>query len=152
MSILRKGNVACFWTLKPIFHVHAQRKDPTPGTQCNLYSTGWRWGFASGETQILAFSDTNMLVSPTQNSGVGGLSQRQGPTQLFCVAVEYRLKTPHVPCRIQEMAMSHVTIFFRPNVAAANVHVALSNLRNSHVALSNSGVEGHGIGRPAARC
>ena len=47
--------------------------------------------FALGETQILAFSDTNMLVSPTQNSGVGGLSQRQGPTQLFCVAVEYRL-------------------------------------------------------------
>ena len=32
------------------------------GTQRNLYSTGWRWGFASGETQILAFSDTNMLV------------------------------------------------------------------------------------------
>ena len=49
--------------------------------------------FGSGETQILAFSDTNMLVSPTQNSGVGGLSQRQGPTQLFCVAVEYRLKS-----------------------------------------------------------
>ena len=48
--------------------------------------------FASGETQILAFSDTNMLVSPTQTSGVGGLSQRQGPTQLFCVGVEYRLK------------------------------------------------------------
>ena len=54
---------------------------PKPGTQRNLYSTGW--GFASGETQISAFSDTNMLVSPTQNSGVGGLSQRQGPTQLF---------------------------------------------------------------------
>ena len=48
--------------------------------------------FVSGETRILAFSDTNMLVSPAQNSGVGGLSQRQGPTQLFCVAVEYRLK------------------------------------------------------------
>ena len=44
--------------------------------------------FASGETQILAYSDTNMLVSPTQNSGVGGLSQREGPTQLFCIAVE----------------------------------------------------------------
>ena len=29
------------------------------------------------------FSDTNMLVSPTQNSGVGGLSQRQGLTQFF---------------------------------------------------------------------
>ena len=75
-----------------IWNVHAQRKDPTPGTQRNLYSTGWRWGFASGETQILcfasgetqilAFSDTNMLVYLTQNSGVGGLSQRQGPTFL----------------------------------------------------------------------
>ena len=64
---------------------------PNAKTQRNLYSTGWRWGFASGETQILAFSDTNMLVSPTQNSGVGGLSQRQGPTQLFRVPVEYRL-------------------------------------------------------------
>ena len=47
--------------------------------------------FCVGEMQILAFSDTNMLVSPTQNSGVGGLSQSQGPMQLFCVAVEYRL-------------------------------------------------------------
>ena len=26
-----------------------------PGTQRNLYSTGWRWGFASGQTQILFF-------------------------------------------------------------------------------------------------
>ena len=34
-----------------------------------------------------------MLVSPTQNSDVGGLSQRQGPTQLFCIAVEYRLNS-----------------------------------------------------------
>ena len=64
------------------------------------YSIDWRWGFASGVTQILgfgvggdahlrvgvggdAFSDTNMLVSPTQNSGVGGLSQHQDPTQMF---------------------------------------------------------------------
>ena len=56
---------------------------PNARTQRNLYFTGWRWGFALGETQILAFSDTNMLVSPTKNSGVGGLSQRQGTTQLF---------------------------------------------------------------------
>ena len=37
-------------------------------------------GMASGVTQIFAFLETNMLVSPTQNSGVGGISQRQGPT------------------------------------------------------------------------
>ena len=30
--------------------------------------------------QVLAFLDTNMLVSPTQNCGVGGLSQREDPT------------------------------------------------------------------------
>ena len=30
-----------------------------------------------------AFSDTNMLVSPKRNSGVGGLTQRQDPTQMF---------------------------------------------------------------------
>ena len=40
-----------------------------------------------GGTQILAFLDTNMLVSPRQNCGVGGLSQREW----FCIAVEYRL-------------------------------------------------------------
>ena len=60
------------------------------GTQRNLYSTDLRWGFALGETQILGlasgvmqifmFLDTNMLVYPTQNYSVGGLSQRQDPT------------------------------------------------------------------------
>ena len=60
---------------------------PTPkkfalGTQRNPYCTDWHWGFALGVTQIFAFLDTNMLVSPTQNSGVGGLSQRQDPTQM----------------------------------------------------------------------
>ena len=84
---------------------------PTPefcvGTQRNLYSTGLRLGFASGKTQILGFhrvkcklegsrwhQDTNMLVSPTQNSGVGGIALRQPQSQEFCVAVEYRLNSP----------------------------------------------------------
>ena len=49
----------------------------TFGTQRNLYSTGSRWGFTLGETQILglalgvtrifAFLDTKMLVYQTQN-------------------------------------------------------------------------------------
>ena len=39
-------------------------------------------GLALGVTQILAFLDTNMFVSPTQNCGVGGLSQRKDPTQI----------------------------------------------------------------------
>ena len=33
--------------------------------------------------QILVFLDTNMLVSPTQNCGVGGLSQHKDPTQIL---------------------------------------------------------------------
>ena len=97
-----------FWKIiifiKPIFHqtqmkstqktwnVHGQRKKFAFGTQCNLYSTDLRLGFVSGVTQILglasgvkqifAFLDTNRLVSPTQNSGIGGLSQRQDPMQM----------------------------------------------------------------------
>ena len=46
------------------------------GTQRNLYSIGSHWGFPLGVTQILVFLDTNMLVSPKRNCGVGGLSQR----------------------------------------------------------------------------
>ena len=38
--------------------------------------------FALGVTQILAFLDTNMLVPPTRNCGVGGLSQREDPTRM----------------------------------------------------------------------
>ena len=36
-------------------------------------------GLASGNTNFHIL-DTNMLVSPTQNSGVGGIAQRQPPT------------------------------------------------------------------------
>ena len=78
----------------------------TKKTYKNLYSTGLRLGFASGKMQLLGFAlgknakklaspsakDTNMLVSPTQKSGVGAIAQRQPPTPEFCVAVEYRLK------------------------------------------------------------
>ena len=62
------NNMKCTWPARkfcvgdpaqPIFHWHAL-----------------------GVTQILAFLDTTMLVSPTKNCGVGGLSQRQDPTQM----------------------------------------------------------------------
>ena len=67
------------------WNVHGQRKIFVLGTQRNLYSIGVGWGFALGLTQILSFAsgvmqglrwlqDTNMLVSPTQNSGVGGIA------------------------------------------------------------------------------
>ena len=78
-----------------------QRKKFAFGTQGNLYSTELLLGFGFGVMQILglasrvkqifAFLDTNMLVSQTQNSGIGGLGQRQAPTQKLCIGVEYRL-------------------------------------------------------------
>ena len=37
-------------------------------------------GLASGNANFHIL-DTNMLVSPTQKSGVGGIAQRQSPTQ-----------------------------------------------------------------------
>ena len=81
------------------FALGVQRENVALGTQRHLYAIDWRRVFASGVTQILgfgvggnahfgfgvggfAFSDTNMLVSPTRNSGVGGLSQHQDPTQM----------------------------------------------------------------------
>ena len=36
-----------------------------------------------GVMQILAFLDTNMLVSPTRNCGDGGLSQCEDPTRML---------------------------------------------------------------------
>ena len=56
------------------------------GTKANL--KGLRW-----------LQDTNMLVSPTQKSGVGGIAQRQPRRQVFCIAVEYRLNSLLVCCR-----------------------------------------------------
>ena len=38
--------------------------------------------FALEVTQILAFLDTNMLVSPTQNCGLGDLSQCEDPMRM----------------------------------------------------------------------
>ena len=49
-----------------------------------------------GVMQILAFLDTNMLVSPKQNSRVWGivgvLPNTTAQRECFCVTVEYRLK------------------------------------------------------------
>ena len=98
-------------SLKPIFHwkwglrwvpntneIYTKNMKytwPTPafcvGTQRNLYSTDWCRGLALGLTQILGLAsgkanfhilDTNMLVSPTQNSGVGGIAQEHFMTSL----------------------------------------------------------------------
>ena len=52
------------------------------------------------------------------------------------------LKTPHVPCRIKEMTMSHVTMTLIPcRVTKAPCH--MSNLKNGRVTVSISGVKGH---------
>ena len=93
---------------KKTWNVHAQRKDPTPGTQRNLYSTGWRWGFASGQTQLLGFAsgkNVKNLRHLTQNiptcwypcvrwrrSTIFCVRWRKSTRrQIFCVLVEYRL-------------------------------------------------------------
>ena len=39
-------------------------RDPTPGTQRNLYSTGLRLGFASGKMQLLGFASGEKCASP----------------------------------------------------------------------------------------
>ena len=49
------------------------------------------------------------------------------------------------PCPLSILRNSYVTChyLFRPHVNVVKVHVALSNLRNGHVALSILGVKGH---------
>ena len=39
--------------------------------------------FVLGVTQILAFLNTNILVSPLQNSQIGGTAQRDGQMRVF---------------------------------------------------------------------
>ena len=66
-----------------------QRQDPTPPIFHWLASgfgvganANFRFGIgslASGNANFHIL-DTNMLVSPTQKSGVGGIAQRQPPT------------------------------------------------------------------------
>ena len=55
-------------------------------------------GLASGLTQIFEFLDTNMLVSPTQNSGFRGLDQCKPQREKFASQwnVGYRLSASHV--------------------------------------------------------
>ena len=95
-------NLPKLWGLKPIFHwkwgsrwvsnanetytKNMKCTWPTPafcvGTQRNLYSTGWRWGLASGKRQILALGNAKIY----QHVGISN-------AKVFCVAVEYRLNT-----------------------------------------------------------
>ena len=83
---------------------------PTPafcvGTRRNLYSTDWRRGLASGITQILGLASgvTQILALGNakiyQHVGIsnakfwrqGNLPNAYPRCQVFCVAVEYRLK------------------------------------------------------------
>ena len=59
----------------PIFHLLASGFGV--GANANFrFGVG---GLASGNTNSHIL-DTNMLVFPTQNSGVGGITQRQPPT------------------------------------------------------------------------
>ena len=62
--------------------------------------------------------------------------------------VSYNPPPPHVPCRIYEMPMSHVALFYCAYVAVTKDNVALSNFRIGYVALSILEVEGH---KPGSR-
>ena len=54
-------------------------EDATPPI-CHWLALGFGvWRLASGNANFHIL-DTNMLVSPTQNAGVGGIAQRQPPT------------------------------------------------------------------------
>ena len=81
-------NMKCTWPTPAPFV-----GDPTPPI-FHLVALGVTQilAFAFGLTQILEFLDTNMLVYPTRNCGVGGLSQRQDPTQMVLRRSRYRLK------------------------------------------------------------
>ena len=67
-----KENMKCTWPT-PAPHV----RDPMPPVFHLL-----ALGDGVGVTQILAFLDTNMLVSPTRNCGIGGLRECKDPTQM----------------------------------------------------------------------
>ena len=56
-----------------------------------------------GVTEILAFLDTNMLVS--QNSRVGGIAQRMAQRECFRVTVEYRLYTIYLAQQFQYLSL-----------------------------------------------
>ena len=54
------------------------------------------------------------------------------------------LISPNSTCRIQEKAMPRVAIFLSAMSHVTEPHVSyMSNLRNTHVALSIFGVKGH---------
>ena len=65
-------------------------------------------GFALGPQ---GFLDTNMFVSPMQNSRVGGPDQHKAPTREFRVAVGYRLnlKTSKLCDDIQSLTICLLT-------------------------------------------
>ena len=73
--------------------------------------------FGVGENANFSIFRYQHGIPNAKKSGVGGLSQRQGPTQLFCVAVEYRLK-----CSIFTNIYLHVFIFKCHNPAPC-VHI-----------------------------
>ena len=83
-------------TLKPIFHWKWGSRWVTNANEIYTKNMKYTWptpafcvgananfrfgagGLASGNANF-HISDTNMLVSPTQNSGIGGIAQRQPP-------------------------------------------------------------------------
>ena len=72
----------------PIFQIYGKNFTPYKMGEKKEYFSNI---FVLGVTQILAFFffNTNMLVSPMQNSCVGGIAQRERPTRgvLHCSGI-----------------------------------------------------------------
>ena len=123
--------------------------NPTLDTQCKLHSTRLHW-VRHGSRWVCdgsrGFSDTNMLVSVTRNSHWGLYPNAKPKCVWFCVLVEYRLKCYEKDVCYQTFHAEREGVYceydvrWGPRRGVLMSHVALSNLRNSHVILSNLGV------------
>ena len=69
--------------MKYTWNVHGQRQNFALGPNATYIPLACVWVSRRVKTQIRGFAlapDTNMLVSPTPKSGVGGIAQRQPQT------------------------------------------------------------------------
>ena len=64
-------------------NVHGQREKFAFGTQRNLYSTDFRWGFCDGANAYLSVFRYHHVSIPNAKFHVGGLSQRKDQMQMF---------------------------------------------------------------------
>ena len=63
---------------------------------------------------MLAFLDTNMLVFPTQNYGIGTLSQREDPTRMV-------LHHSGIYCKVRNFRAVHIFAHFSQGFRCAKI-------------------------------